>query len=59
MNYMLLQKSESETKNGCGKLEKCVTTAGAETLAQYNSSVIDPVLNGFVNGKFLTAILGP
>ena len=56
---MLLQKGESETKNGCGKLEKCVTTAGAETLAQYNSSVIDPVLNGFVNGKFLTAILGP
>lgn len=29
--------------------EQCVTTAGAETLAQYHSSVIHPVLNGFVD----------
>lgn len=36
--------------------EQCVTTAGAET-AQYRSSVIHPVLNGFVNGKSLTAIM--
>ena len=37
--------------------EQCVTTAGDETLAQYRSSVIHPVLNGFVNGKSLTAIM--
>ena len=43
--------------SGYEKLEKCLTTAGAETLVRYSSSVIDPVLNGIVNGKSLTAIV--
>ena len=46
-------------KTNCGyeKLEKCVTTAEAETLPRYSSSLIGPVLNGFVNGKSLTTIV--
>ena len=46
-----------KTNSGYEKLEKCVANTGAETLAQYSSSVIDPVLNGFVNEKSFTAIV--
>ena len=51
------KKVNKKTNSGYEKLEKCVLTAGGETLAQYNSSVIDALLNGFVNGKSLTAIV--
>ena len=51
------KKVNKKTNSGYEKLKKCVTTAAAEMLAQYNSSVIDPLLNGFINGKSLTAIV--
>ena len=59
MECIICYRKKINKKTSCGyeKLEKCVTTAGAETLTQYSSSVIDPVLNGFVSGKSLTAIV--
>ena len=59
MECIICYHKKVNKKTNCEyeKLEKCVTTAGAETLTQYSSSVIDPVLNGFVSGKSLTAIV--
>ena len=57
VSSIIAKKLNKKTTREYKKLEKCVTTDGAETLTRYSWSVIDPVLNGFVNGKSLIAIV--